>query len=422
MKNKKYILMAIIAIVLIIVVFKMINSIAAKKSSVSKNNDLGIPIEIESVLKGNMIEELNYVGTVEPNKSATISPTIAGQVVRVFIEEGSVVKRGDILIKIDDSQLVASLETTTKKLETLKTNFNYLSDEINKFYETSPLITQLQSAQTNYDYLKTEKENYKGLFEEGAIPKTTYDKIEQETNSAFLKTEELKAMINNTYDTMVHEKNIAQKQIDEFNSLINELNVKIEDTIIKAPISGVVRMRSVDVGDLAVVGKPVVTIDDIEEFIIKVNISENDIKKISVNSKATIKTNELNYEKETVVNKIIPNVNPNTRIGLIELGPIKNENITSFYSGNSVEVKINVNEAKNKLIIPKKSIKSLNNKDIVYLYNDGIVNEIEITTGIAVGENVEVKAGLKEGDLVAANNLSKLYENALVYVFKGDEQ
>lgn len=76
---------------------------------------------------------------------------------------------------------------------------------------------------------------------------------------------------------------------------------------------------------------------------------------------------------------------------------------------------------KNKLIIPKDSIKNLNSKDIVYLYMEGIVKETEITTGITVGESTEVIRGLKEGDKIATTNLSKLYENAVVYVFKGAE-
>ncbi len=92
-----------------------------------------------------------------------------------------------------------------------------------------------------------------------------------------------------------------------------------------------------------------------------------------------------------------------------------------LFSGNSAEVKIITNEAQDKLIIPKNSIKNLNNKDIVYLYIDGIVKETEIMTGITVGDSTEVINGLKEGDKIAASNLSKIYDNASVYVFKGDE-
>jgi hypothetical protein len=50
-----------------------------------------------------------------------------------------------------------------------------------------------------------------------------------------------------------------------------------------------------------------------------------------------------------------------------------------------------------------------------------LVKETEIKTGITVGVSTEVISGLKEGDKIATTNLYKLYENAAVYVFKGEE-
>ncbi|MGD9567023.1 MAG: efflux RND transporter periplasmic adaptor subunit [Sedimentibacter sp.] len=421
MNKKKLILIVVVSLVILSVVVKNINSSSSSKESVAKESELGIPIELEAVAKGNLIETINYVGTIEPKSSTVISPSIAGQITQVYVEEGSFVKYGDILVKIDDSQLRASLETAQKKLETLNTNYNYLASEINDFYETNPLIKQHETAKSNYEYLKSERDNYASLYGEGAIPKTTFDKLEQETNNAYLKLEELKATIQNSYDNLIHEKDMAAKQMEELNSSINELNVKIQDTVIQAPISGIVKMIEGDVGDLAVIGKPLVSIDDNEELIVRVSVSESDINRISVGGKAVLIINGLDGEINTIVNKIIPNVNPNTRIGLIELGPIQNEKSSMLFSGNSAEVEIIANEATDKLIIPKNSIKNLNNKNIVYLYMDGIVKEAEIATGITVGESTEVTKGLKEGDKIATTNLSKLYENAAVYVFKGEE-
>lgn len=421
MNKKKLISIVMIVLVVLVAVVKVISSNSDNKESYVKVVGLGIPIELETVVKGSLIETINYVGTIEPKRSTTISPSIAGQITQVYVEEGSFVNYGDTLVNIDDSQLRASLETAQKKLETLNTNYNYLVNEINDFYETNPLLKQLETAQSNYEYLENEKANYESLYAEGAIPKTTFNKLVQETNNAYLKLEELKAATQSSYDNLVHEKDMASKQMEELNSSINELNVKIEDTVIKAPISGVVKVVEGDLGDLAVVGKPLVAIDDNKELIVKVNVSESDINRIFVGNKAALKISGLEDKIFTAVSKIVPNVNPNTRIGLIELGPIQNEKSTMLFSGNSAEVKIIANEVKDKLIIHKNSIKNLNNKDIVYLYLDGKVKETEITTGITVGESTEVTKGLKEGDKIATTNLSKLYKNAAVYVFKGVE-
>lgn len=421
MNKKKLILVAIGSIVVVTIALKSIDLSSKAKSSSAASLDMGIPIELGTVVRDNLIESINYVGTIEPKSSTTLSPTLAGAIKQVYVEEGNTVNQGDVLLKIDDSQLMASFETTQKKLETLKTNYYYLENEIREFYKTNPLIKQFDSAQSNYNYLVNEKENYVKLYGEGAISKTTFDKLSQETNTAYLKLEELKAVIQDSYDSLNHQKDLSNKQIDELNASLNELKVKIDDTFIKAPISGVVKMIEGDVGDLAVIGKPIAAIDDNKQLVIKVNVSERDINKISIGSHAVVKINGFNDAIYTAVSKIIPNVNPSTRIGLIELGPFQNEESAMLFSGNSADVKIIVSDTKDTLMISKNSIKKLNGTDRVYVYKDGVVKEVEIITGNTVGENTEVLSGLNEGDKMATTNLSKLYDNAAVYVFKGEK-
>ncbi|MBZ2175129.1 efflux RND transporter periplasmic adaptor subunit [Schnuerera sp. xch1] len=425
-KRKSFIIiLASLVIVGGIIIFKNIKDTVDSKSVTTHTEtetDLGIPVKLENVSKGDIVESINYIGTIEPKKSTTISPTIAGQIVEVYVEEGVKVKAGDLLVKIDDSQLDASLKTSQKKLETLKTNYNYLVDKVDEFYDSNPLIKKLENAQSNYEFLKEERDKHEKLYDEGAISKSAYDKIQQETDTARLQFEELEATIDDKYNQLVHEKDMAEKQIEELNSSINELNNKIGDTLIKAPIDGVVKMVEGNVGDLAAVGKPLVAIDNNEEIIVKINVPESDISKMSIGSKALLGMNGVDDEITAEVSKVIPNINPNTRIGMVEIGPIKNEKPDLLFSGNSTNTRIVTNEVKDKLIIPKNSIKKLKGKDVVYLYKDGVVKEVEIETGITVGENTEVVSGLKEGDKIAVTNLSKLLDGAKVYAFKGEDK
>lgn len=424
MNKKKYILIAAAVIVVIggIVTFKNIQGKRADKSAFAIEDDLGIPIELVTVGKSHIVEDISYIGTISSKKSTRLSPTIGGQILNMYVEEGSVVQSGDILAKIDDSQLAASHLTTQKKLETLRTNYSYLNGEVENFHSTNPLVKKKDTLTSNYEYIKGEREKYQQLYEEGAIAKTEYEKIKQEEDTVYLQLEEIQATANDAYNKLKHERHMVERQIDELASSINEMEIKIDETLIRAPRKGLVKKIYYEEGELAQMGMPFAEIDDNDEFLVNVNITESDLNKINLEDKVALKIKGVEDEIITRVSKINSNINPETRVGTIEIGPIKAEEGVSLVSGNSAELRIIINEVKDKLVIPKSTIKKLDDENIVYLYKDGIVTERKITTGLTVGENTEVIEGLVEGDKIAAKNLSKLYQDAKAYVFKGAEE
>lgn len=421
MDKKKYIIIVVALVIAVIAGSVVVKNIKNKKAedAATVQTDLGIPIELTTVSRDNMVEDISYIGTIASKKSAVVSPAIGGQIKEIYFEEGSMVQVGDLLAKIDDEQLSASYATSQRKLETLKTSNSFLNAEVSSFYSTNPLVKKLETLTSNYEYIKGESEKFKKLYDEGAVSKSAYDKIKQEEDTLFFQMNELKATIDDAYNKLSHERDMTGSQINELASAMNEMAIKIEDTLIKAPIEGVVKKIYYDEGDLAIMGRPFADIDNNDELLVKVNITESDLNKIEVGNKAMLKVKGLSNEITSTVSKIIPNVNPSTRIGIVEIGPIKAEEGVSFVSGNSVEVDIVIDEVQDKLIIPKSTIKILSDQSIVYLYQDGMVKETPITTGLTVGENIEVVEGLKEGDKIAVKNLSKLYKDAKVYVFKG---
>ncbi len=403
-------------------VFRNIKIKNSKKDLARLENDLGIPIELISVNKANLIEDINYMGTILAKKSITLSPSIGGQITDLYVEEGDIVQSGDILAKINDSQLRASYTSVEKKLEILNINKIFIKSELENFYSENPLVKKQDSLKSNYEYIKKEAEKLDLLHKEGAIPKTEYEKIKQEENSLYLQLKELEATSDDAYNKLKHEKNMVESQINEVNSSLKEIEVKIDETLIKSPGKGLIKKLYYEKGELVAMGKPFVEIDDNDDLIVSVDITESDLQKINIDSKAILKIDGLNDEVITKVSKVRQDINPNTRIGTIEIGPIKFEENIKFFSGNSINVRIIINEVENNFVIPKSTIKKLNDKNIVYIYKDGVVEERVITTGLTVGENTEVIKGLEEGDKIASKNLSKLYEAAKVYVFKGAEK
>lgn len=82
------------------------------------------PVEVTEVVRRDLAETLSVVGSLAANESAEIRPEIAGQVREVFFEEGKSVKAGQVLLKIDDSELRAQYSQTEARFKLAELNLN----------------------------------------------------------------------------------------------------------------------------------------------------------------------------------------------------------------------------------------------------------------------------------------------------------
>lgn len=317
---KKSITKTKILFILLILIIGIIGykNIPVQSNEITPVNDekpqknLGIPTEIVKVTKENLVEKISYIGTIQSKETVLVSPKIPAEIVELNIAEGDYVKKGEILARLDDSNIRAKLKTIETKIEKTKINLEYLSGE---------------------------EEKYKILRDEGAIAKSVYDKIK-------------------------HEKDMAEAQIKELYATKDELIISLEDTLIRSPINGVVRTLNYSIHELAMVGKPLTIIDDVSNLLVKVKVSESDLKKINKETSVLLTISGTQQKVRSRVSKIMPSMNPKTRIGEVEIADLELEDTNNIVLGSSVQAEFVINEENNTLAIPMDSIKQLIEFDI----------------------------------------------------------
>jgi membrane fusion protein (multidrug efflux system) len=82
-----------------------------------------VPVEAAKVTTGAISERITSVGSLTSNESIIVRPEIAGRVIEIGFQEGQPVKKGDLLIKLDDSLNRAEVAETEARLELAKRNF-----------------------------------------------------------------------------------------------------------------------------------------------------------------------------------------------------------------------------------------------------------------------------------------------------------
>jgi multidrug efflux pump subunit AcrA (membrane-fusion protein) len=171
----------------------------------------------------------------------------------------------------------------------------------------------------------------------------------------------------------------------------------------------------VEEGELAMPNKPALIISSTENQKIVINLSEADLKKVKKDTRVEFKigtNDEIHLGQVTYVSS---NLNPATRVGTVEV-LINSSKVYS--SGSSAEVKFILSEIEDQILIPASSIKTLTDKNVVYIYKEDIVREREIELGRKTGNMYQVLSGLEVGDVIAENNLDSLYDGTSIYTFE----
>lgn len=104
------------------------------------------PVEVTSVVRRDLVESLSVVGSVAPNESADMRAEIAGLVRGIYFEEGQAIRRGAVLVKIDDSEILAQLAQAEARFQ-LTTLSLERAENLRKTQSTT---------QADYDRARTE--------------------------------------------------------------------------------------------------------------------------------------------------------------------------------------------------------------------------------------------------------------------------
>ncbi len=335
------------------------------KSSTAES-DKPAPRPFVTVASGSVIEKALATGTIQPENEVQVKSKISGVVRRIFAEPGTYVRAGDPLIEV-------SPDPTPQELADAKRN--------------------VELAQLNVTTLGSQLDRQRSLRERGMVSDREFEETERQFNDATVRLQ------------------IAQERL----SLIESGSVTIDgveiESIIKAPISGYILEKMVNIGDPVVpltsyqAGTALMSMASMENLLFKGNVDEIDVGKIREGMPVEIKVGAL--PGEFVVG----------RVRRISLKATKVENATVFpveivitdtrgqtlRAGYSANADVIIHKVENVLVIPERLVVFRENEAYVEVLTDtltGTGTEKRVELGASDAISVEVKAGLAEGERV----------------------
>ncbi len=319
-------------------------------------------------------EEIKLTGTVIPLDGAKILSKVRGEILTIKKGEGDRVKKGELLIKIDDreyrerfKQAKFAVNETKKRIMAAK--------------------NRLDAYKAQYDLAKKTYNRFLRLKQKSVISKQKFDEVYANYISAKSSYLAVKTEINALYE-----------QLKRAKAHLAEAKTYLDYTNIRAPFNGRILKKFVDIGDTISPGMPLMEIQYKNKYQIRCSVPESYIN--SIKSKDVLKTKIKNKEIMATVDRIVLLGDENSRSYEVKL-------TIPYYKfikpGMYVSVYVPVRDI-NLLLIPKKSIVSHGQIKGIFTVDDtNIIRFRIIRTGREIDNMIEVISGVKEDERYVVN-------------------
>ena len=400
-RKKIFILLGVVAVIVILLV-------TLSKSGKIGNRDKGKEVEVAKVDEITIIETVSATGKIQPEVEVKISSEVSGEIIALPVKEGQVVKKGDLLVRINPDLYTSGYNRTVSNLSGTKAALNQAD-------------ASFKEAKASYDRSKT-------LYDKGIISRSEWDKAIA------------------SYEVAVANKQSAYHQVQSANATVKEAKDNLGRTTIYAPADGTISMLNVELGERVLgtqhmTGTEILRVANLNNMEVEVDVNENDIVKINVGDSANVEVDAyLKKEFKGIVTSIsnsasttttadqVTNFKVKVRIvkeSYLDLLEGKPDTYSPFRPGMTATVDIITKRKEKVVAVPISSVvmksdtaatksyevKEENEEGVVKAQNDkkfecvfvkvGDKAKIRIVkTGIQDDSNIEVISGLKKGDVV----------------------
>lgn len=424
MNRKKWIRLAIAAAVIIIIILAI-----GKKQGWFGKQDVQ-KISTEKVTKQSIIETVSANGKIQPETEVKVSPDISGEIIELYVKEGDVVKKGDILAKVDPEIYQSNYDQSVAGLNMQRAN------EANS-------KARLAQVQAQYNNIKLSYNRDEMLYKKLAISASEYDASKAAFESAQAEVEAAAQSVK-----------AATFTVKSSEAALQESRKNLTKTTIYAPVDGSVSKLNVEKGERVVgtsqfsSGTEIMRIANLGGMEVNVSVNENDIDRVHLGDTALIEVDAfLNRKFKGIVTEVATSANiEGTSVEQVTNFDVKIRVLRESYTdllkadqpgytplrpGMSATVDIQTETVKNVLTLPiqavttRKDTSSAEKKntnemkpaesekkdekkkkpeedmiEYVFVYDNGIAKLTRVKSGIQDNVNIQIKEGLKEGDEV----------------------
>ncbi len=413
----------------------LFNTINSKNSLVSASEDLVIPqaapktVSVVEVISSPIEKTLEASGTVEAYELISVmTPATGLQITSILSDEGDFVNQGQVLARLNDSTLQAELVQAQATLRRVEARLAELkagarSEEIARAREqVISARATLSQAESDLDLVKKRVKRNQALKQEGAISLDRLDEILNQEKSSRANLDQAKARLEEAKQKLAELQagvrpeiiSQAQAEVSQAKGRVQYIKAQIQDTIITAPVSGVVATRTASVGEITSSSVTLFSIIEDGKLELRLEVPETLIGEIRPKQKVRIIDANLEVPFITGrVREVAPIIDGDSRQGTVKVDLPPQQNLKP---GMFLRAEVAISQTQGKTVPIKALLPQADGTAIVFVVQQNNIvkaksveigeilpnNYIEVTSGLDFGDRIALEgaAYLKDGDLV----------------------
>ncbi len=369
-------------------------------------------LTISAVESGIFNDYISVIGTVEPITTIYLDAIEGGRVTERLIEEGSMVKKGDVILKLENRQLY---QTILNSEASLAEKENYLRNTKVSF-EAAQIASRKDMLDSRYRMTRRKRtyEQNEILVKNKYVPVEEYiqSKEDYEYEVKLLEINKIKAVNDSLLRTTSMQ--TLEEDLVKMRQMYQLVRARMDDLDVKAPVDGQLGMLDAEVGQLLSAGQRVGQINVLTDFKVTARTDEYYIDRIVHGLKCSFDRSGTKYD--LVVRKVLPEV----RGGQFEIEMVfegaKPDNIRT---GQTYQMRLELGEAGNAVLIPRGGFFQSTGGQWVFVLNANGTEAVKrnIRFGRQNPQYYEVLEGLNTGEQVITSGY-ELFGNADRIIFK----
>ena len=373
----------------------------SKKLRVNLDN-----ISVGTVTSGQFNDYIRISGQVAPITTIQISPLEGGVVQEIVAEEGSRVKRGDVILILSNENLdmqILNSEADLAEKENILRNTMIQMEQQKLSVEQEKLQLQMDVRRNKRNY-----EAQKALYDDGLIAKEEYLKAEEdyELSTSRLKLVENRAKQDSLYRSV--EINQMQESLDNMRRNMMMIRKRKDNLTIKAPIDGELGLLDVVLGQSVAAGSKIGQINNLDSYKIEAQIDEHYIDRVSAGLDATFERQSERYQAQ--IRKVYPEVRDGKFKADFKFVGQQPENIRS---GQTYYLNLQLGQPVEAILIPRGAFYQKTGGKWIYVMSaDGTkAMKRDIRIGRQNPQYYEVLDGLEAGEKVITSSYDNFGES-----------
>ena len=351
-------------------------------------------------------------GSLAANEQTDVAAETSGKVAAVAVDIGSSVRRGQILVRLEDADFKDRVAQAQAQLDqskaTLAQNLAKIGMRPGQRFVPEN-VPEVRAAKAALDLADKNLHRYEKLVETGDVSRAIYDQQKSQRDQA---AEQYQALIHQAQQNYAAIAN-SQGAVDAAQTNLSLAKRNLTYTNVTATMAGYVSDRPADIGEYISPQQKVATIVNLNPLRVRIDVPEQAIPQIRVGESVSVSVAaypDRNFSGH--VARVSPSLNSTSRTLTVE-ADVQNPN-AELKPGQFATVRVLLPQSEAAVLVPQRALRTISGSTYVYVLKNGFAQQRLVQTGQTEGDLIEIKSGVTADEVVATSNVDQLNDGVAV--------